>query len=374
VLGPMAGPAHTAAAMDFLVRRDDLRKCRVESFPERTGDQLGEGEALLRVDRFGLSANNVTYVVFGEAMRYWNFFPAPEGWGFIPVWGFADVAASRHDDIPEGERIFGYLPSSTHLVVQPGRVTSSTFVDAAPHRADLPSVYQQYSRVAADPGYDPEHEDHQALLRPLYMTSFFAEDFLSDNDLFGAQAAVLSSASSKTAMGLAFLLSQNRPRDCEVVGLTSPRNLEFCERVGYYDRVLPYDELETLESHVPTVWVDMAGEGELLARVHRHFGDSLCHSCIVGATHWEELQPQHDLPGPQPQFFFAPTQINQRVQDWGPGGIAQRYAEAWQAFLPSIEAWMKIVHGRGPDAVEALYRELLEGDVDPEVGHMLSLT
>ena len=361
------------AARNFLVRRDDLRECRAESTTEPARDDLRDGQVLLRVDTFGLSSNNLTYAVLGDAMRYWDFFPAPAGWGFIPVWGFGDVAASAHDEIAEGERVFGYFPSSTHLVIEPGRVTPSTLHDASPHRAELPSVYQQYSRVAADPGYDPEHEDHQALLRPLYMTSLFAEDFLSDNGLFGSDSAVLSSASSKTAMGIAFLLSENRPRGCEVIGLTSPRHVEFCERVGYYDRVLPYDQLESLDSHVPTVWVDMAGDGKLLRSVHEHFGDSLRHSCTVGMTHWDERDAQHDLPGPRPQFFFAPAQIKKRSEDWGPGGVARRYAEAWAAFLPSVREWMEIVHGRGPDAVEDVYRELLEGDVDPAVGHMLSL-
>jgi hypothetical protein len=360
-------------ARNFLVRRDDLRECRTESANEPTRDDLRDGQVLLGVDTFGLSSNNLTYAVLGEAMRYWDFFPAPAGWGYVPVWGFGDVVASAHDEVAEGERIFGYLPSSTHLVVEPGRVSHSTFHDDSPHRAELPSVYQQYSRVAADPGYDPAQEDYQALLRPLYMTSLFAEDFLSDNALFGADSAVLSSASSKTALGIAFLLSEERPRECEVIGLTSPRNVEFCERAGYYDRVLPYEELGSLDSHVPTVWVDMAGEGKLLREVHQHFGDSLRHSCIVGITHWEEREAQHDLPGPRPQWFFAPVQIDKRMKDWGPGGVARRYAEAWTAFLPSVQEWMKIVHGRGPAAMEAVYRELLEGDVDPQVGHMLSL-
>ena len=34
---------------------------------------------------------------------------------------------------------------------------------------------------------------------------------------------------------------------------------------------------------------------------------------------------------------------------------------------------MKVKHAHGPAAVEAVYREMLEGKVNPEVGHMLSL-
>ncbi|MDX6599638.1 MAG: hypothetical protein QOE87_3525, partial [Gaiellales bacterium] len=77
---------------DFLVKRDDLHGCRIV---ETEPPALEDGQALLRVDSFGLTANNVTYAVFGDAMSYWSFFPAEEGWGRVPMWGFAEVEASE---------------------------------------------------------------------------------------------------------------------------------------------------------------------------------------------------------------------------------------------------------------------------------------
>jgi len=191
--------------MDFEVKRDDLHECRVV---DAEPPELEPGQALLEVGGFGLTANNVTYAVFGEAMSYWDFFPAERGWGRIPVWGFADVAATTHDGLEQGTRIFGYLPPSTHLVVGPERVDGRGFVDASPHRAGLPPAYNSYARVDADPMYDPGHEDEQMLLGPLFFTSFLIDDFLDDNGFFEAGAVVLSSASSKTALTLAFLLDR----------------------------------------------------------------------------------------------------------------------------------------------------------------------
>jgi Protein of unknown function (DUF2855) len=369
----MASVYAKAPALDFLVRREDLREFTVAERSGPAEPELEPGEVLLGIDRFGFTSNNVTYAAFGEAMQYWAFFPAPEGWGRIPVWGFADVTRSAHDAIGEGERVFGYLPMSTHLVVRPDRVSPAGFVDASPHRAALPGAYQQYSRVAADPGYTPEQEDHQALLRPLFMTSFLIEDFLTDNALFGAQTVVFSSASSKTALGTAFLLSENPSAACEVIGLTSPEHISFCERVGYYDRVIAYDQLESISPDSETVFVDMAGAGRVLNDVHHHLRDHLKHSCIVGATHWEQREVHDELPGPEPQFFFAPTQIAKRIEDWGSGGVEKGFARAWQAFMPSVSGWMQIRYGRGPKAVEAVYRNTLEGKVDPKVGQILSL-
>jgi hypothetical protein len=369
----MAALSSEPAALDFLVKRENLRQCKF--VPAAKGVQTGlqPGGILLGVDRFAFTANNVTYAAFGEAMQYWAFFPAPNGWGRIPVWGFGDVIRSEHDAISEGERVFGYLPMSTHLALQPDHVTAAGFVDSSPHRAALPGAYQQYSRVAGDPGYDREYEDQQALLRPLFITSFLIEDFLADSSLFDARAVMLSSASSKTALGVAFLLSRNRPSQCELIGLTSPANVAFCDRTGYYDRVLPYGAVDSLSNDMPLVFVDMAGDAKLLHTVHSHFSAGLKHSCIVGATHWEQRGTPQELPGVKPQFFFAPTRIEKRSQDWGPDGFGKRYGDAWRAFLPSVNGWMKVAHGHGPAAVEAVYREVLEGRMNPEVGHILSL-
>ena len=71
------------------------------------------GQIRIKIARFGLSANNVTYAVTGNTFGYWGFFPADDSsdaYGIVPLWGFADVVESAHSDVPLGCRIFGYLP------------------------------------------------------------------------------------------------------------------------------------------------------------------------------------------------------------------------------------------------------------------------
>ncbi len=356
------------SAADFMVGRHDLRQHKLVTGP---APDIEPGEILLKVDKFAFTSNNVTYAAFGDAMKYWDFFPAPEGYGKVPVWGFGNVVASKSDEIAVGERVFGYFPMSTHLVVRPAHVKSAGFVDASPHRAELALVYNQYNRVAGDPGYVAAFEDQQALLRPLYMTAFFIDDLLADNDFFGAKAVILSSASSKTALGVAFLLSQNR--DVEVIGLTSPGNISFVESTGYYDRAVAYDDIASLPSDLPVVFVDMAGNAKVIAALHNHFHDAMTYSCVVGGTHWEARGVGKALPGPKPVFFFAPTQITKRTKDWGPGGIEKRFAESWKAFISSAANWMRVIKGSGAKSVESVYLDMLDGKVKPDEGHILSL-
>jgi Protein of unknown function (DUF2855) len=193
--------------MDLLAKRDDLHTCRVVD--GEVGD-LKPDQVRPAIDFFGLTTNNITYAVFGEAMSYWAFFPAEEGWGRMPVWGFATVEAGSATDLEEGRRIFGYLPPASHLVVTPAAVDARGFVDAARHRADLPAAYNRYAFADVMGLYEARFEAEQMLLWPLFFTSFLIDDFLAGEALFGAAMVVLSSASSKTALAAAFQLQRAR--------------------------------------------------------------------------------------------------------------------------------------------------------------------
>lgn len=359
-------------AVDFVVRRTNLRECAIVPGRHSDATALAAGEMLVHVDAFAFTANNVTYGAIGEMLGYWKFFPADDGWGRIPVWGFGDVVRSRHDGIAAGERLYGYFPISTYVVFAADHVTDAGLVDAAAHRAELPPVYNRYTRVAADPAYDRAREGELALFRPLFATAFVLDHFLAARERFGARAVVLSSASSKTALGLAYLLSRATGERAAVVGLTSPANRSFVERTGYYDRIAAYDEIGRLDRD-DAVFVDFAGNGRVVHAVHAHFGDQLRHSAGVGLTHWEHMQPPDALPGPAPVFFFAPDHGAAARREWGAAVFQQRVDGALRDFLGDTRRWLRVQHGRGPAAVEAVYRGFLEGDTDPAVGHMLAL-
>ena len=183
---------------NFLVRRDDLAATRTDAVETTTASG---GEAVLRIDRFALTANNITYGVAGDIIGYWNFFPAEDGWGRIPVWGIGTVTASEHPEITIGSRYYGYFPMSSELAVKPEKVNARGFVDAAPHRAELPAAYNQYSLMSPETGFDAAYDNHAMLYRPLFTTSYVLDDYFADNDFFGASHLILGSASSKTAFG-----------------------------------------------------------------------------------------------------------------------------------------------------------------------------
>jgi hypothetical protein len=351
-------------AWDLLVDRTDLARTEIVEVPT---PEVADGQVLLKVDRVGMTANNVTYAVFGDAMHYWDFFPAGDGYGRVPLWGFCRVEQSRHPEVAEGTRLYGYLPTSSHLVVEPSSVSPKGFRDASAHRQHLPSPYNGLTTTTEDPAYVAAQEDLQVLYRPLFMTSFVLADFLQDNSLFGADTVILSSASSKTSYGAAFLLEGVRR-----IGLTSAGNRAFTASLGCYDEVLTYDEAEELQAP-KAVYVDVAGDTALRRRVHEQVVP--LHSAVVGAAHHDAPADAgtETLPGGRPTFFFAPDQMRKRYVDWGPDGVEARHAEAWRRFAPVVQGWVDVVLGIGPEALRADWLETLAGKTPPRTGHVVQL-
>ena len=356
----------------MVVQRNDLRTLRWTDSPAQA---LPDGAVRMRIDAFALTSNNITYAAFGEAMNYWQFFPTGDAsTGCVPVWGFASVVESGCPGVEVGERFYGYWPIGDDIVLQPEGLHAGGFTDGAEHRRALHAIYNQYVRCSADPGYVAEREAQQALLRPLFATSFLIDDFLADNGFFGAATVIMSSASSKTAYGTAFCLAQRG--GVSVVGLTSPANAEFTRSLGCYDDVLMYDEVATLPE-TPSVYVDFSGDAAVRAEVHGRLGEQLTYSCAVGGTHWDALGGGSELPGPAPVLFFAPEQARKRIAEWGPEGFQERMATAWTAFMEPVtnaeRPWLTVVTSQGRDAIEHCYTALLDGTIPANEGHILSV-
>lgn len=354
------------------VVRTNLNESRVETIADPADVQLGSGEAIIAVNQFALTANNITYGVAGDMIGYWQFFPAEGDWGRIPVWGIGTVLNPGDTGLQEGAQYYGYFPMASYLVVKPENVSERGFVDGAAHRAPLPPTYNQYSLMTAENGFDRNYDAHRMTYFPLFATGFILDDYLFDNDFFGADQIVLSSASSKTSFSLAQLLHKRGTKT--VVGLTSPGNVDFVKGMGIYDDVITYDSVTSMDSAKKTAFVDMAGNRTVLEALHNHFTDNMVCSCGVGITHWESRdgQPPAELPGAKPEMFFAPTQMQKRNQDWGPEKFQQNMNDAWTGFLADVDNWVTINQREGADAIKDTYHEVLNG-AKPDQAFLLNL-
>ena len=351
------------------VQKTDWSNTRIVT--ELLDAPLSDDEVLLKVDRLALTANNISYAASGDSLGYWRFFPGSDDYGRIPAMGWGEVVASAHSDIQLGERVWGFFPFSTHLKILAGKANPGHFRDVSAHRSDLAPVYAQFDRALAYPLYDPAREDQDSLLRGLFLTSWLVDDFLSVNASFGAGACLITSASSKTSIALGHCVQQRGTMAS--IAITSASKVAFCESLGCYDDVVTYDEIASLDASRRAVIVDMAGSAKVLSDLHHHYRDNLKHSCRIGATHYEEMGSVAGLPGPSPEFFFAPTHLKTRSSTVGPEKLLMQLGTAYAEFRQSCDDWLTLHRHFGSDEVSMAYQAVLAGTTDPASGQIISL-
>ncbi len=342
-------------------------------------DALAAGSVRFRVERVAVTANTVTYAEMGAMLGYWDFYPtAAATWGRVPAMGWAEVVESRRDGVPVGGRYYGWLPMAGHVDVTVSP-TAGGLRDDGPHRSEHAPIYREFAATTADPLYPvaaedemvrADLEDRHALLRGLFLTGYLADAFCTSQAWFGAEQVVVLSASSKTAIGFATCVAASAR--VRVVGVTSPANADFVGGLGIYDEVVTYDRVGGL-AVVPSVAVDMAGNGPVLGAVHDRLGDRLAHSMIVGRTH-NDAPMAAVVAGPAPEMFFAPTALGQMGQ--AGTDVAAVMADSIRAlsdFVETSKEWLAVERAAGPAATAATWDEVHAGRVPPHIGRVCSL-
>lgn len=357
-----------AKVTEIWVNRGNYRETKIV---ETSAQSLSGDQIRVKLDKFGLTSNNVSYAVSGDMIGYWNYYPADDPWGKVPVWGIGEVIESGLDEFAVGERLYGFFPMATEVILTPGRVRPGSFMDVTSHRSELPALYNQYSRTQADPEFLQKMEAERCLLFPLFITSFVLYDYLVDNDYFGADQVVIGSVSSKTGFGLAELLKKDGAK--KVIGMTSAGNVAFVESLGCCDQVLIYGDEGDIDTSFRAAYVDMSGNAKLTETLHTLLGDNMVESCMVGATHWEKRGGTKDLPGAKPTFFFAPGQIAKRDAEWGPGVLWNKGNAAGAEIAKKISDKMSIEVVVGAEAAADVWNAMLDNEVSPSRGLLVSI-
>jgi hypothetical protein len=207
---------------------------------------------------------------------------------------------------------------------------------------------------------------------------------------------LLSSASSKTAFCLAYLIGKRTARGetagVKVIGLTSKRNLAFTKDLGLYHDVLDYDsftDAPCLNLSVETwIYVDVAGNDLLNQRVFAHFGSTerLVASITLGltnlspsspvasSTNWSTNTFADTSPPPTSlEQFFMVEWLNVRKRQIPPTEMFALQNEAWRALMKDCMNWVKVEQVYGGDAVKKAYERVANGNLGPDEGYVWSL-
>jgi len=355
---------------DFLTDRTDCR--RAEWTPTQDVRPAPDG-VVVEIARFALTANNLTYAKLGDSLGYWRYFPAPPGWGRVPVWGVARVVQSSVRGVAEGERVYGFLPISTRRALTPSLTGSSGFVDAAPHRARLFPTYNEYRLIDRDPHFDPAEEDAFLVLRPLFSLGFFLARRLEDDAYFGVERIIVSSASSKAAAAFVHEVGGR----LETIGLTSERNLAAVAKAGLFDQAASYSAIGRdpgLKGR-RALFVDFSGDPAITERLRQAMGAALVRTVVVGATRGDggSFRTDGDTKGTT-EAFFAPAQILRLRERWGADRLRERLAESSARFMKAAKPWLKFQVHAGREGVAKAYDEVARGAAAPDVAAILTAT
>ncbi|KAJ2920196.1 hypothetical protein MD484_g216, partial [Candolleomyces efflorescens] len=248
------------------------------------------------------------------------------------------------------------------------------------------------------------------LYRPLFWTSYWCEDWLHSTGSYktsdsGKLSILISSASSKTAFSLAYLV-QKRIRAGElpnvtVVGLTSKRNIGFTQRLGLYDGVYEYDtfvKAPAFQADRSRRWlyVDVAGNADLNERVKTHFASPsvgrIIKNVSLGATNLAPSSSANDdmnwshnafnasavvddpsIRWPTVEHFFMPEWLNVRKHQLAIHEIFRRQAVAWNDLMRDCRAWVQLERVYGAEKVKDDYIRIAKGGLGPDKGLIWSL-
>jgi hypothetical protein len=239
------------------------------------------------------------------------------------------------------------------------------------------------------------------LYRPLFWTAYWCEDWLFSSKYRGANQILISSASSKTAFCLAYLIGKRVVRDglpgFSIVGLTSKRNLAFTKGLSLYDEVLDYDSFTSasalfrIQGTQKWLYVDVAGNESINARVFSHIGSRLVASIALGLTNLSPSSPdassskwstntftENDTKSPSAspttlEQFFMPEWLAVRRHQLSIAQITSLQRQAWRELITDCRNWVKMDHIFGGEGVKAAYEDVAKGGLGPDKGLIWSL-
>jgi len=317
---------------------------------------IPENSVLVNVDKFSFTTTNVHYANNGDISHFNHFPTADAESAIVPVRGVGTVVVTRCDGVEEGVRIYGMFPMASYVTMTPEDLTATGFKDGTKCRLELPDEYRRYEFLPATP--DPR-EDLTISLTHHWRTCCAIDDFMQKNKDFLAKAFIISSASSKLAIGLAHMLSK---RGFQVYGITS--QTKFAGNLGVYNKLVTYQNIRQLP-RIRTVFLDLAGEDQCTHDVHALLiqTQGMAYSMKIGKTHWSVDPAKVSIQGTPPVDFDTVDYYEKLGDD--AAALESKVKETLPGFLEFCEGCTTVKQRRGAKAAGTGYTNIREGKVEP---------
>jgi len=172
------------------------------------------------------------------------------------------------EDVKVGTRYLAQLPIGDSVSFKGAKVDPDKHNALIIERSGVLAAYNVFQKWDYSDGNI--NEDLALACFPGIITGYGLNFNLRHNDYYGADAVVLTAASSKVSLALAIYLRHNSEEypstNKKIIGYTSESNKEFCQKTGLYDEVLGYeDTLKPLTGATKSsfVVIDTSGKGSV---------------------------------------------------------------------------------------------------------------
>ncbi|NQX89379.1 MAG: DUF2855 family protein [Halioglobus sp.] len=396
--------AESASRVMIATRRKDLKETVVlrDELPPLVPDEIR-----LRVDKVGLSANNLFYAQMGEApfLKFFSVYPLAEeheAFANVPAWGVATIIESANPEFQIGQKFRGFL-HMTNVVQMKARRMPEGFVAFGGARDKINQAYNGFLTVDSQ-GTSPIQgagvkSDLAMAAAPGASSGFALYQQLKMHDFYGGNCVVLTSASSKLSLATAQLLQTERGRGRlqRVIGYTANANAQFVADTDLFDDVIGYTEHLPQGGDLQHVLIDVAGDAAIYKRGKAQYVKAFA----VGGTHSDAessvftafgpsgfLKMFIDMLAPQLvkswasrwltprlEMFFAPAVINVLLAQWGREELERKSNQALTGFVDAAigQGWIEVLRSESPESAQAAYRRIVEGEVPPSEAIILSL-
>ncbi|GAA6170181.1 DUF2855 family protein [Sessilibacter corallicola] len=352
----------------------DSRQLLVTNGILRPRHYLQDGAFLAKLERFGFSGSSLPQSQ-STVSNPSNFVQenASDTTQNLYVWGYAQIIESNREGFDKGLGFYGWFPMTRYLVWNPDREVVSTQMRVG---SENDSVVKAHTMPALDEAelFDLIDPDLYVYLRPMLDVAFALGRTLLENGFKGAQQLVITGASSKTALILAFFLKywrsiggfSNVPK---VVGITSHRHRNHIDGLQYYDEIHTYNDISRL-LQAPSLVVDLSSGPQILAMLHYHLKSQLVYVYGFGLPHATlESKPTNDA-FPMGEIF-NPQDFFQQVMGYDTRArMAFEFKEHCVLACEAFSSWLSPQLIDGAEEVRWVYQQILAGKSDPAVAYL----
>uniref|UniRef100_A0A7S4Q336 Uncharacterized protein n=1 Tax=Alexandrium monilatum TaxID=311494 RepID=A0A7S4Q336_9DINO len=348
--------------------------------------ELEPGKILLRVDKFAFSQMTLGYLMKGFTRTfsaYHNFYNYGEEDSYRSAcWGYATVMESAHPKVPVGTRLFGLVPPCKYSLEQVGGTIpkSKNGMDPAVVEITMEGVpfnlrrFQEMEIVEESAAnQDPLWEDWRCVMKEVYTMAFYMdENLLVDTGMINS--VIISCASSKTGMALAFCLRMREMR--YVVGLTSKEHLEFVKSTDLYHEVYTYDEVASLPNNHTIVYMDFKCDGELRQNITLRMGTNLMYNMVLGPAVFQRRMKDQVFEKRAREVLFDESTWRERrrmVAEVTKTGRNEKLRYSFKTFVDRMKRYIKLKHFSGGEALTKMYDRVYSNTAPPSEAYVCSM-